>query len=263
MIFSTLTFACLAEGLRLEMGIGAPKDEAKDDSSRSSAAGIGGSGDGGAPEAGVNDADNQKLFSQQRLVSDYAHEKRTASADCSYWTMRTHVCGALRIKRRTTDTSLLGFQEHLQSVITDFVISIQKYKDVDGPEFTGAPPPHLAATAATARGAESTARVTTASFAKQLAESEEYLGSLSASLTEKKEKRDWINTSRRYQCNVSQRESDQGKRSEIETMARRCMCETKVNYRTGESLDIRSVDLFIGIESREEPERPKKKGLTR
>ncbi len=29
------------------------------------------------------------------------------------------------------------------------------------------------------------------------------------------------------------------------------MRETKVNYRTGESLDIRSVDLFIGIESRE------------
>ena len=32
-----------------------------------------------------------------------------------------------------------------------------------------------------------------------------------------------------------------------------CMRETKVNYRTGESLDIRSVNLFIGIESREEP----------
>ncbi len=44
-------------------------------------------------------------------------------------------------------------------------------------------------------------------------------------------------------------------------MLRRCMRETKVNYRTGESLDIRSVDLFIGIESREGPERPKSKGL--
>ncbi len=44
---------------------------------------------------------------------------------------------------------------------------------------------------------------------------------------------------------------------EIETMVSNvAIVKTKVLYKAGESLDIRSVNLFIGIESREEPRDP-------